>query len=293
MDEREAEELLRRQGLTPERTGEADWRQAIRDVQEWDLEKRVPPLVPVGRLVRSARSPRPSSTSVSVAEPEYGCAVCQDTRAVTTQRREVNGRTYGAVAVACPACVPLEVIAQGAGIDERFQHARLDTLIVREGNAAAVAIARAWQGDTSVVIASRANPGDALYGNGKTHIACAMLIEQMRRARPARFLSAPMYFDRLHRLMDAEHGSPQAFAEYVANEPLLCFDDLGKEHLTDWSRAQVFALIDARYRKRLPTIITTNVAYDDIVYALGGATADRLNEATWVFVGGPSFRGPQ
>lgn len=294
-DEAAVRERLLLVGVTPERDGVAGYELAVQETLEAMAIANVPPLQRVaGRLSKSAPWPMSNATSapaVALSPVDYTCEACHDTGYINTRERVVSGRTVGGGAVSCPRCTLPAVAAERAGIPERYRSARLDTLEVRAGNAVAIESARGWAGESSVVIASRTEPGDALYGTGKTHLACAMLTEQLRRARPARFIAAPDYFERLKRLMDSEDGSPQAYADYVAAEPLLCLDDLGKERLTDWSRAQMFALIDARYRQRLPTIITTNVTYDDIERALGGALADRLNDALWVFVGGPSFRG--
>lgn len=50
---------------------------------------------------------------------------------------------------------------------------------------------------------------------------------------------------------------------------LLIIDDLGKEKISAWSASILFAIINARYERMLPTIITTNLGYDDLANTLG------------------------
>jgi len=54
---------------------------------------------------------------------------------------------------------------------------------------------------------------------------------------------------------DHKHGQ---VLDYFCNVPLLCFDDLGKERLTQRMEADLFAIIDERTSNNRTTIITTN-----------------------------------
>ena len=293
MDEQEAMALLRAQGLTPERCGETDWRLALEEVMARGNPKPGRParplLAPLRTLLAKPAAP-PSEQAAPVRE--YQCPHCEDEGYVLTATRDVApGVMLRERPVPCPACVPLGIRAALAGIPARFCNARLDTLIERSGNEAAVDAARAWDGSTSVVLASRDETGDSPFGTGKTHIACAMLIGQIARARPARFMSAQDFLEAMKRMFDATDESAQEYADRVASEPLLCIDDLGKAQDTDWSRAQLFRLIDARYRAQRPTIITTNASFGWLTERFGGALVDRLSEAQWVYVGGTSMRG--
>lgn len=289
--EAEAEELLRAQGLTPERCGEDDWRLAIRET----VERLTPPLLRVSSVLRSgglATLTRPLDSTPAVAPREFACAACEDMQYVMTATHEVaTGVIVRTRPVPCPACVPLPVRAALAGIPALFVDAALDTMVERPGNADALAMAREWDGTTSVVIASRADPGDSQYGTGKTHLAVAMLVSQIKRARWGRFMSEQDYLEGMKALFGSEPGAADGYADRIASEPLLAIDDLGKAQDTEWSRAAMFRLLDARYRSQRPTIITTNQTYRDLLDRLGGALVDRLHDARWVYVGGPSMRG--
>lgn len=57
--------------------------------------------------------------------------------------------------------------------------------------------------------------------------------------------------------------------EYIgklANVPLLILDDLGIERDTSYAKEQVYNIINSRYLKQKPTIITTNLALETITH---------------------------
>jgi DNA replication protein DnaC len=55
--------------------------------------------------------------------------------------------------------------------------------------------------------------------------------------------------------------------EYIGNltsKTLLVFDDFGIERDTEYALEQIYNVINARYQKEKPTIITTNLDYKDL-----------------------------
>lgn len=50
--------------------------------------------------------------------------------------------------------------------------------------------------------------------------------------------------------------------------PLLAIDDLGSERLTDWRREELANLIERRYQRELPTIVTMNFALPELAARL-------------------------
>ena len=53
--------------------------------------------------------------------------------------------------------------------------------------------------------------------------------------------------------------------EQLKNCDLLVIDDIGKEQATDWSTAQLYAIINDRYECQKPVIITTNFNEKDLI----------------------------
>ena len=66
---------------------------------------------------------------------------------------------------------------------------------------------------------------------------------------------------------------------------LVIFDDLGAERGTDYALEKVYNIIDERYRKKLPMILTTNLTLDEmkrrkLIFDTPGYMTASLNVAT-------------
>ncbi len=97
------------------------------------------------------------------------------------------------------------------------------------------------------------------YGVGKTHLAAAIGNEVIRRGGEALFILAPDLLDHLRATFAP--NSPETYDELfdrLKNTPLLILDDLGAESATPWAQEKLFQLLNHRYLRRLPTVITTN-----------------------------------
>ena len=98
-------------------------------------------------------------------------------------------------------------------------------------------------------------------GTGKTFFAGCIANALLDQGVPvlmtnfARILNAlsSMGFEDKNKYIDS-------FNEYS----LLIIDDLGMERITEFALEQVFNVIDARYRSKLPLIVTTNLTLDEL-----------------------------
>ena len=99
-------------------------------------------------------------------------------------------------------------------------------------------------------------------GCGKTHIAAAIANRCLERGIPALFVVVPDLLDHLRAAYkpDAEVSYDQLF-EQVRSAPVLILDDLGTQSATPWAQEKLFQIINHRYNTRLPTVVTTNVAF--------------------------------
>jgi hypothetical protein len=119
---------------------------------------------------------------------------------------------------------------------------------------------------------------------GKTRTAW-FIANRLYQAKPLnhRFLFLSM-FDLEVRLV-AAWGKESWDKEMLkmTNYPLLFLDDLGKEKMTDRMASVLFALIDQRTQKKLPTVITTNLTGDTLLERfhdkeIGAAFVARLKD---------------
>lgn len=102
-------------------------------------------------------------------------------------------------------------------------------------------------------------------GTGKTHLAAAAINLRRKAGDPTRFWKLSDFFQWLRETCfggdDKEENRialDAALKPYLEGDFLLVFDDLGTEKQTDWVRAGLYRIMDSRYERKLPTIITTN-----------------------------------
>lgn len=112
------------------------------------------------------------------------------------------------------------------------------------------------------------NPWLFLYGTkgtGKTHLAAAIGNERIRLGQPAIFMVVPDLLDHLRATFspNSEITYDELF-ESLRNTPLLILDDLGTQTATPWAREKLYQLINHRYNRRLPTVITMNEESEEI-----------------------------
>jgi DNA replication protein DnaC len=112
-------------------------------------------------------------------------------------------------------------------------------------------------------------------GCGKTHIAAAVVNRMLERGLPALFMVVPDLLDHLRAAYEpnAEVGYDELF-DRVRNAPVLVLDDLGAQSATPWAQEKLFQIINHRFNTRLPTIVTTNLAPEQIDERLRTRLAD-------------------
>ncbi|OTG87849.1 ATP-binding protein [Acinetobacter sp. ANC 3813] len=146
-------------------------------------------------------------------------------------------------------------------------------------------------------------------GTGKTLFASILMQEVVRRSMAAniadeadfslkgglsvQFLSEPALKDEITASWDKGNtDTVQKIVSRYSAKGILCIDDVGlvssgHAHLLD-----VYAnIIDERYKRCLPTIITTNLHSDDLVHAIGARSVDRFFEKNRIIVANFDWSG--
>jgi DNA replication protein DnaC len=116
------------------------------------------------------------------------------------------------------------------------------------------------------------------YGTGKTHLAAAICNQLCDEFVVCRFTTGQGLFDAIGHCISTKQDYHHLIAE-AANVPVLVIDDIDKTYLpssTDgrFQTRTFFDILDKRYKKKLPTIITSNE--DDITPYVGKASFSRL-----------------
>lgn len=117
--------------------------------------------------------------------------------------------------------------------------------------------------------AHKAN-GDGLYiegtfGTGKTHLAAAIAIQLMEQGHGVIFKTSDDLLRDIKATFDENGNEEQKVLDRLKHCELLVIDDIGKEQATDWSTAQLYAIINDRYESQRPVIITTNFNENDLI----------------------------
>jgi len=133
------------------------------------------------------------------------------------------------------------------------------------------------------------------WGVGKTHLACAIALRIFNRWNDGDKSCPRIYFVReydLFRKIQATFNYTREEQETKDSEDkimsrllscdLLVLDDVGKQITAraDFVQRILFTLIDERYDKKLPIILTANVNADGLLRHMGEASLDRFFEMT-------------
>jgi len=133
-------------------------------------------------------------------------------------------------------------------------------------------------------------------GVGKTGLASGLLLKALENGYRGQFVRAQDLFDEMYASL-ADRSSRKLLNRLVKLD-LLLIDELGYLNIKPEQANIFFKLMEERYRQR-PTIITTNLSYDEWPNFLGNhqmveALLGRLRHyCHTVSIKGPSLRDPQ
>ncbi len=129
------------------------------------------------------------------------------------------------------------------------------------------------------------------YGCGKTHLAAAVANACVEFGMNTIFLTVPDLLDWLRFSYDAPDTSFEERFDELRNAGLLVLDDLGAQNSTKWAVEKLFQIVDYRYARKLPTVVTTNLDLED----LDDRIRSRLQDpdlVTRVQITAPDYRSP-
>ena len=133
-------------------------------------------------------------------------------------------------------------------------------------------------------------------GVGKTGLAIGLLLQALESGYRALFVKAQDLFDEMYASL-ADRSTPK-YVRRLAKIDLLCIDEMGYANVRPEQANVFFRLMEERYMKK-PTIITTNLAYDEWHHFLGNppmvdALLSRLlHRCQTIIIDGPSLRDPE
>lgn len=116
-------------------------------------------------------------------------------------------------------------------------------------------------------------------GNGKSHLAAAIVNAVIPRGKACVFRSVPALLKKLQETYRADaRVSESEILAVLQDADLVVLDDLGAEKMTEWAESMLYYIVDKRYRWRKPLIVTTNCDLEELEERIGTRTFDRLLE---------------
>ena len=123
------------------------------------------------------------------------------------------------------------------------------------------------------------SPSLILYGNtglGKTHLSLAIANKAIEKGFNVVDGSAHNLLSEIEKEHFGRLKTDDSPEDNVLNADLLILDDLGAEFSTSFTVSMVYNIINTRILKGLPTIISTNLWYDEISDKYGNRVYSRI-----------------
>lgn len=153
-----------------------------------------------------------------------------------------------------------------SSLGERFAESRFGVFALREGveNAAKQAHSYAKSfgeyAENSLLIWGPS-------GNGKSHLAAAVCHFLKDKDYIPVFMNVPELLERIRNTFNRNTKETEMeIMDALRNCDLLVLDDIGSEKIGDWVLDVLFRIIDGRYRKKKPTLFTTNYSPTELLY---------------------------
>ncbi|MEW6173164.1 MAG: ATP-binding protein [Bacillota bacterium] len=118
-------------------------------------------------------------------------------------------------------------------------------------------------------------------GSGKSFLACCIANALLEAGKEVLFVVVPDFLDEIRATYDEESDVAHSEHELLGlakGTPLLILDDLGAFIYTEWARQKIYSILNHRLNHRLPVVITTNVALEELEEYLGARTTSRIIE---------------
>jgi DNA replication protein DnaC len=183
----------------------------------------------------------------------------------------------------------LEKTWRGAGVPPHFQGFTLDTYPTTPATLPVVERLRRWlQSDQWLLLWGP-------FGTGKTALAVAVFRDLLQRGDTGIFQTVPQVLDRIRETYDRD-GARREMSEAemltaLRSVDVLVLDDMGAERPSPWVAEKLFAIVNHRHDHHKRTIITSNLAPDELGEHVGERTVWRVIEmADVLHVNGPNLR---
>lgn len=167
-------------------------------------------------------------------------------------------------------------ILGNSGIEKRFKNRTFENFRIDRENQEAYTNSKLYAENFQKF----KETGEGLYfsgnnGTGKTHLAVAIALHLINEGVPVICMTSIKLLQEIRRTYDKDRNvSEYQLLETYKEVDLLVIDDLGQENSTDWALTMLYDIINDRYEKCLPTIVTTNLNEKDLINAWSQKSSD-------------------
>lgn len=159
-------------------------------------------------------------------------------------------------------------LLKSAGIPKIFQHiSGKDFRVTTSNREAAICAEKAIDNNEGLYLWGK-------VGTGKTMLSCIVANERAKQKKPSLFLTVPDMLDELRDFDEPKRRANKLRLLY--NIPCLIIDDIGAEYQTEWTAAELFRILDARYKSNLQTIINSNFSLEKLTERIKGYHGERI-----------------
>ena len=176
---------------------------------------------------------------------------CERDKETAEKRKEQNRKDMERVAR----------LKKASLMDEKLREASFDSFQVTKFNSRNLKLCRRYAEAFDVMISK--NQGLIFWGSvgtGKSYAAACIANYLLDRG-------VPVIMTSLVKLLELIQGGEERESDIIArmnSAKLVIFDDLGAERNTDYALEKIYNIIDSRYRRKLPMLLTTNLTIDEM-----------------------------
>lgn len=217
----------------------------------------------------------------SFTNETYDCPKCKDTYFITVQTGDPN---YPEASKPCE-CRQRKILQNRfkmSGLTEVLKNKTFENFKPRPLQKKMYETAKEYAGNYFNIKNNRSN-GMALIGrvgNGKTHMMAAVANYLINKGVMVLFVYTPELIEELRQAQFISDGELNNRIGLVKNTEVVIFDDIGREKITEFARVQYDRIINYRYMNGLPTLITSNLGFEELEEKIGMAATDRLMAMT-------------
>ncbi|WP_296271747.1 ATP-binding protein [Pseudomonas sp. UBA6323] len=178
----------------------------------------------------------------------------------------------------------------GTGITPRFRGCTFDTFVAEGDTQKADALAQCREYAEQFEQHARTGRGLLLLGNvgnGKTHLACAIVQHVIRAFEAYAVVTSAAEICRVMRgsFSKAAAYSDRDVLDQLAAPDLLVIDEVGVQSTSEFAPGVLSDVIDRRYQQLRPTILVSNRRAMELVQFIGDRAVDRMRQGGGSVVG--------